>query len=43
MLKGQSVAVFDVNDPAAGYQILPIAEWADVGEFNIYNTTHDVY
>lgn len=39
----QSVAVFDVNDHAAGYQVLPIAEWAGVGKFNVYNTTHDVY
>ncbi|PRY73085.1 nitrite reductase [Halomonas ventosae] len=28
----QSVAVFDVNDLEAGYEVLPIAEWADVGE-----------
>jgi nitrite reductase (NO-forming)/hydroxylamine reductase len=28
----QSVAVFDVNDLDAGYEVLPIAEWADVGE-----------
>ncbi|HEY5558308.1 MAG TPA: cytochrome D1 domain-containing protein [Steroidobacteraceae bacterium] len=28
----QSVAVFDVRKPEAGYQVLPIAEWADVGE-----------
>ncbi len=28
----QSVAVFDVNDLDAGYEILPIAEWADLGE-----------
>ena len=28
----QSVAVFNVNDLQAGYQVLPIAEWADVGE-----------
>ncbi|MEJ2299556.1 MAG: cytochrome D1 domain-containing protein [Woeseiaceae bacterium] len=28
----QSVAVFDVNDLEAGYEILPIAEWADLGE-----------
>ena len=28
----QSVAVFDVNDPDAGYEVLPIAEWADLGE-----------
>ncbi|KPJ79435.1 MAG: nitrite reductase [Gammaproteobacteria bacterium SG8_30] len=28
----QSVAVFDVADPDAGYKVLPIAEWANVGE-----------
>ncbi|NND44671.1 MAG: c-type cytochrome [Xanthomonadales bacterium] len=28
----QSVAVFDVNDLAAGYEVLPIAEWAALGE-----------
>jgi len=28
----QSVAVFDVNDPDAGFEVLPIAEWADLGE-----------
>jgi nitrite reductase (NO-forming)/hydroxylamine reductase len=28
----QSVAVFDVNNLEAGYKVLPIAEWADVGE-----------
>ena len=28
----QSVAVYDVNDLDAGYKVLPIAEWADVGE-----------
>ncbi|HQR24696.1 MAG TPA: cytochrome D1 domain-containing protein, partial [Steroidobacteraceae bacterium] len=28
----QSVAVFDVNNLDAPYQVLPIAEWADVGE-----------
>lgn len=28
----QSVAVFNVNDMAAGYEVLPIAEWADLGE-----------
>jgi len=28
----QSVAVFDVNDLDAGYQVLPIAEWAELGE-----------
>lgn len=28
----QSVAVFNINDLDAGYDILPIAEWADVGE-----------
>ena len=28
----QSVAVFDLNDLEAGYEVLPIAEWADVGE-----------
>jgi nitrite reductase (NO-forming)/hydroxylamine reductase len=27
----QSVAVFDINNLAAGYQVLPIAEWADLG------------
>ncbi len=28
----QSIAVFDVNNLEAGYQVLPIAEWADLGE-----------
>jgi nitrite reductase (NO-forming)/hydroxylamine reductase len=28
----QSVAVFDVRNLEAGYKVLPIAEWADVGE-----------
>jgi len=28
----QSVAVFDINDLDAGYEVLPIAEWADLGE-----------
>ena len=28
----QSVAVFDIGNLEAGYEILPIAEWADVGE-----------
>ncbi|QKK02662.1 MAG: c-type cytochrome [Pseudomonadota bacterium] len=27
----QSVAVFDINDLDAGYETLPIAEWADLG------------
>jgi nitrite reductase (NO-forming)/hydroxylamine reductase len=28
----QSVAVFDINNFDAGYEVLPIAEWADLGE-----------
>ncbi len=28
----QSIAVFDVNDLEAGFEVLPIAEWADLGE-----------
>jgi nitrite reductase (NO-forming)/hydroxylamine reductase len=28
----QSVAVFDINNPEAGYEQLPIAEWANLGE-----------
>jgi nitrite reductase (NO-forming)/hydroxylamine reductase len=28
----QSVAVFDINNLDAGYQVLPIAEWANLGE-----------
>ena len=28
----QSIAVYDVNNLEAGYEVLPIAEWADVGE-----------
>jgi nitrite reductase (NO-forming)/hydroxylamine reductase len=28
----QSVAVFDVKNPEAGFKVLPIAEWANVGE-----------
>jgi nitrite reductase (NO-forming) / hydroxylamine reductase len=28
----QSVAVFDINDLEAGYEVLPIAEWANLGE-----------
>ena len=27
----QSVAVFDIDNLAAGYEVLPIAEWADLG------------
>ena len=28
----QSVAVFNIDDFAAGFEVLPIAEWADLGE-----------
>ena len=28
----QSVAVFDVNNLDAGFEVIPVAEWADVGE-----------
>ena len=28
----QSVAVFDVDNLDAGYEVIPIAEWADIGE-----------
>lgn len=28
----QSVAVYDINNLDAGYEVLPIAEWADVGD-----------
>jgi nitrite reductase (NO-forming)/hydroxylamine reductase len=28
----QSVAVFDINDLGAGFKVLPIAEWANVGD-----------
>jgi nitrite reductase (NO-forming)/hydroxylamine reductase len=28
----QSVAVFDIRHPDKGFEVLPIAEWADVGE-----------
>lgn len=28
----QSIAVFDVRKPKAGFEVLPIAEWADLGE-----------
>ena len=28
----QSVAVFDIENPDDGYEVLPIARWADVGE-----------
>lgn len=28
----QSVAVFDVKHPEKGFEVLPIAEWADLGE-----------
>ncbi len=28
----QSIAVFDINNLEAGYEVLPIAEWADLGE-----------
>ncbi len=28
----QSVAVFDIDNLAAGYKVLPIAEWANLGE-----------
>src|SRR5690606_26424288 len=27
----QSIAVFDINNLDAGYEVLPLAEWADVG------------
>nr|WP_157092344.1 cytochrome D1 domain-containing protein [Thioalkalivibrio nitratireducens] len=27
----QSIAVFDVHNPDAGFEVLPIAEWADLG------------
>ncbi len=27
----QSIAVFDINDLEAGYKVLPIGEWADLG------------
>jgi nitrite reductase (NO-forming)/hydroxylamine reductase len=26
----QSVVVFDIRDPEAGYEVLPVAEWADI-------------
>jgi nitrite reductase (NO-forming) / hydroxylamine reductase len=29
--KAQTIAVFDINDLDAGYEVLPIAEWADLG------------
>lgn len=28
----QSIAVYDINNLDKGYQVLPIAEWAGVGE-----------
>ncbi|HET6565408.1 MAG TPA: cytochrome D1 domain-containing protein [Xanthomonadales bacterium] len=28
----QSVAVYDINNLAAGFEVLPIAEWAELGE-----------
>ncbi len=28
----QSIAVYEINNFAAGYKVLPIAEWADLGE-----------
>ncbi len=28
----QSIAVFDIRNPDKGYQMLPIAKWADVGD-----------
>ena len=28
----QSVAVYDTRDPEAGFEVLPIADWADLGE-----------
>jgi nitrite reductase (NO-forming)/hydroxylamine reductase len=28
----QSIAVFDINNLEAGYEVLPIAEWAELGE-----------
>ena len=28
----QSVAVFDVDHPDAGFEVLPIADWAELGE-----------
>lgn len=29
--KAQTIAVFDINNLEAGYEVLPIAEWADLG------------
>ncbi len=28
----QSIAVYDINDMESGFQVLPIGEWADLGE-----------
>jgi nitrite reductase (NO-forming)/hydroxylamine reductase len=28
----QSIAVFDIKNPGKGFEVLPIAEWADLGE-----------
>ena len=28
----RSIAVFDINNLEAGFEVLPIAEWADLGE-----------
>ncbi|MHC5226538.1 cytochrome D1 domain-containing protein [Ignatzschineria sp. LJL83] len=30
--ESQSIAVFDINNLDKGYEVLPIAEWADLGE-----------
>ncbi len=30
--KSQSIAVFDINNLDKGFEVLPIAEWADLGE-----------
>lgn len=30
--ESQSIAVFDINNLEAGYEVLPLAEWAEVGD-----------
>lgn len=38
----QSIAVFNIDDMAAGFEVLPIAEWADVGE-GVKRVVHPEY
>jgi len=39
----QSVAVFDINNLEAGYVVLPIAEWADIGSEGVQRVVQPEY